>query len=181
MPSRKRSKAKARKAKKQGIVAVETEKCSHGCPPPPTNSTTNLIVDDFLIGYKSALNLLVSTSDSPYDNFERVSAYVMAKKACPPPSAIDHIHPHLISMGTDLLLQGGDKQFAMAAATLYAAALLLPPTRGNPSSVRDKLNVANLLRDLEEESERTIIRYFSKRIPCSCLKSMFEIAIHHQG
>ena len=83
----------------------------------------------------------------------------------------------LVSNGTHLLLSGVDsgKQIAGAVAVAIQELESFDPSEGkcfSGSSAKDLLKIVDIL----EGCERSVLQFYSKRIPCSCLENKYAAA-----
>ena len=84
---------------------------------------------------------------------------------------------HLASLGTDYLLKEQSRYTEMAATVAFVF-LSVEALKDEPVEhdvgVRTRDLVEGEMRDLAEGGDRDIVRFFSKRITCSCLKEKYK-------
>lgn len=193
MPSRKRIKGKLRKVKESSTLNIqgqqqcqqkreqqdenhellhhlinnlslqETKKCHHnGCTPPPPGD----ICDRFFRTLVDVLNTAVDISPNPiaahsamFQHFEEKAPELTV--VWDDEAIREKIASYLAYLGTEYLLQGHERYTKMASAIALAVLSF---------EMEPCANAAAMMRDLNDGNERETVRFFSKRINCSCLK-----------
>lgn len=172
MPSRKRLKGKQRKAT---AAARQTEsketdwsqlgrlgECNHGCPIIARHHPVSALVDDML---EAASDESKFISESVKLSIERHPQLWNDKDTCM--MAVDI----LISFTVSCFLSGGDID---AGRTIALALLYLTEYDGLESLDTAAYASAALRRDIVCGNDRDILRFYSKRIPCACLKELYN-------
>lgn len=182
MPSRKRNKGKERKANAASVAALTEESkwekwtrlgpsiCGHGCVALPSKDH---VVSRFLNDYENHYQRLTS------DHYNHHSFKDDAKKLF-----VDHpgvwMNPVFRNMtigilcttGANMILEG-DSFVHPALGIALMVILLEHGERGFDVAF---VSGSGLARDLGTASVRETIRFYEKRIPCSCLKKRYSEA-----
>jgi hypothetical protein len=183
MPSRKKAKGKARKAAKEAKAKEEEDRagfiprsadrllisaafpthCWHGYPPLPTGEED--ICRDFIGDFITAF-----ISQDVVDEFVTAHRVTGEKYADVYASKLDSVISMLLASGTKMILGGNNKQAQMnAMLTCYFeewVAVQVHETKAVPN--RAKIN------ELRFADDRTLVSFYRKRIPCSCLDERYE-------
>ena len=180
MPSRKRNKGRERKLKKEAkIVAsskwrmwagrplgVESDKlCNHGCTtlPPQEHAVS------------SFMNAFESLSD---ENGDVYTVMEKASKCCPGVWKDDEQRQTTISillrMGTNLILSEAVDNDYEAALGIARAILLLEFYDGADGCLRAAVLGSVYINGAC--GQRDVLKFYSKRLPCSCLKEVYKQA-----
>ena len=185
--SRKKNKGKERKAKKVEVertrkrnewllwatgdekVVGKTITCDHGCGAIPNDLDHPVLcfLDEFS-GQDKNMGSLVDASETI--NGETVLNNSMYRKML-----IDI----MIRMGTNMLLLSEGKHDIIRALTLAKAIAMLERYVDVGSDILEALKnreVGRKMRDLNSGSMRDGLKFFSKRVQCSCLKKMYQEA-----
>mmetsp|Transcript_36477 Transcript_36477/g.59523 ORF Transcript_36477/g.59523 Transcript_36477/m.59523 type:complete len:265 (+) Transcript_36477:219-1013(+) len=141
----------------------ETKKCHHnGCTPPPPGD----ICDRFLSALVDVLNKAVDVSPNPIAAHSAMFQYLEEK--APELTVVwdneairEKLASYLAYLGTEYLLQGQERYTKMASAIALAVLSF---------EMEPCANAAAMMRDLNDGNERETVRFFSKRINCSCLR-----------
>ena len=182
MPSRKKAKGKARKAakakeaeaaKKSGFVPQSAERlvisassptlCWHGCPSLSTGEEE--ICRDFISDFIAAF-----TSQNSEDEFVAAHHATEEKYGDVYASKWDSVFSIMLSRGAIMILDG-DKKCAQLNAMLtchfeeYMAVDLLK-TKAVPNWAK--------MNELRFADVHTLVSYYRKRIPCSCLDEKYK-------
>ena len=175
MPSRKRQKGKERRAKAATQTADQDEsekvdwsqlgrlgECNHGCPIiAPRHSVSDLVND--VLEAASDENKFIT--DSMKLSLERHPQLWNDKENR---KMAMHI---LISFTVNYILNG---EIIEAGRPMASALLFLSNYDGLGSLDTAAYVCAALRRDIVCGNDREILRFFSKRIPCSCLKDLYK-------
>ena len=198
MPSRKKAKGKARKAAKEAeavraeenesqavaemaanqrqeesleaqmqrliINATSSKHCRHGCPSLSTDESN--IFKDFINAYlatSSKQNKVVEGLVAAYEVTEVEYADVYDSK-------LEAVISIFLSRGTQRILDGDNRQaqlYAMLACYFenYMALCLL-----KTQAINNSTNPV----ELESADDHTLVSYYRKRIPCSCLDRKYK-------
>mmetsp|Transcript_10574 Transcript_10574/g.23409 ORF Transcript_10574/g.23409 Transcript_10574/m.23409 type:complete len:258 (-) Transcript_10574:31-804(-) len=193
MPSRKRSKGKARKAKapnddgeqQQGRQEREQQvqhhsipgqllselsivrRCDHGCPRPPDGD----VCSKFVVAFEDSMRVEFENGDHSLV----MAAVMVSSETINIDSRVwkdavirERLRSYLVSIGTDSLLNGNMTKAMVHAITIIMLEL---STTSDPIVFNRKLTA--LTRDLVQDKERETTRFFSKRIGCSCLTERY--------
>ena len=177
MPSRKRSKGKARRARAAASSSVvnknandigevqmlntlslkQDKRCSHGRPRNPSDECTR-----FMASYEAELKYLMNAQSSlaSIGALSKASKTVKVAK-----SDVDDVSACILSLGVDYVLRG---DFDMAT-TIAMSLVQLRHSNFFGSSVPSSKAIQKVV-DLSHEGIRETIAFYSKRIDCSCLK-----------
>jgi len=171
MPSRKRNQGRARKAKAAGGAPYRMEPrpqtgeggCRHGCTLESdhiSNAFVGACYDEWDKGTVSN-NPLVFMQDG---------MNLALKKYPINRSDWDHAKSRFVEDGVKIILRG---DFDPTTIGMIAAAILFLESENSDLILeKDGLTVTDIL----DGCKRTAIRYFSKRIPCSCLDDLYAEA-----
>ena len=186
MPSRKKAKGKARKAAKEAKAKEEGGRavkggiqrqgesveammnrltiCSHGCPSLSAGEakTSEDFIDAFLEAFFSKVDM-VDGFEAATDTTKEVYGEIYASK-------LDAIISIFLYNGTDNILDGNNKaaqQFASLAAYFeeYNAYEVC--------KTKARINYSKVI-ELERADGNTLVSYYRKRIPCSCLDEKYK-------
>jgi len=181
MPSRKRAKGRARKLKQQAREpAVERSvdgeninlleqnirriehKCDHGCSITPQGHPVSVIVDSFI---KTMRDCRVSVHESllmTVKKHQEVWKDDTMKKM-----VIDE----MLSIGTNLII---DKDIEVGRMISEAIILLEKYTSSENIHPSVLSKATEDLLYIQSAEEREIVRFYKKRIPCSCLDDLYS-------
>ena len=182
MPSRKRNKGQARKAKVKSTTSAdklshrirnlslgELTRCRHGAKEVPDEC--HRFINTFYQEWSKSpakdddtppLMRAVATTLMEFQEVWRNKIYLEAVKA------------HLVSHGTEMILQS---EFNDAALELACAIITMDNydpdsfSRTLRQPLPDKEYMKN--RDLSQGCGRSLVQFYSKRIPCSCLDKKY--------
>ena len=176
MPSRKRNKGKERKAKKEASCwwrriaqPAPAASCNHGCPqlPPRDHPVSRFMATlEARYGRKIALVALLENLFTTHPEVWKNDEHRQM--------AIDI----LLSMGTNTILstKGDEKNRFIMAWEVSFTSLLLDCYDGN-GDFRYAYGCAQVKSPVYMNGgTRDILKFYSKRLPCSCLKEMHKEA-----
>lgn len=188
MPSRKRNKAKERKAKaavakgcSDDLIIGGSEwtkflqekggaTCTHGAPAlvsDHTNTVTRYIKAFFeRRRHKVAKEDVISLLASLFGDFRDVWGDEILRR-----TALDV----LLSVGTNMLLCG-EAVAGKDMARIVAQEMILVLEKYEGEFGTALINVASACADLRGGGDRELVRFYSRRIPCSCLKGLYSEA-----
>lgn len=177
MPSRKKAKGRARKAKaKEGnLVLHDDSVCRHGCEPISKDDFCYKFVKQFEVEMNAAYDLLPDG-----DDFQIASIYNKTIERLDDEFNFiwdnEDIQTRLaqlyISLGTNLLLKCTSRSKNMASAV--AIAVLMSQFNNDMDKVLKRASRRSLIRDLEDGIVYDAVKFFLKRAPCQCLKKMYS-------
>ena len=192
MPSRKKAKGKARRAKAKakddcdsgneisllvGNLSLNSKnKCTHGRRDISSDHICFHFVEEFEVAVKAAFEELVFKQQNPtcgpfliYGNaINRVDSDLCTEISGNDDN-VQILRSLLLSLGVDLLLS--DREYSSPPATIVAIAVLFVQHKFDIKEVRASDTSARALHDLNDGgSEEDTTRILSKRIPCNCLK-----------
>ena len=177
MPSRKRAKGKARKAKaKEGNLILHNDSvCRHGCESISKGDFRYKFVKQFEIEMNAAYDLLPDGDDfqiaNIYNNtIERLDDefnFIWDNEDIQ--TSLVQLY---ISLGTNLLLRSTSRSKNMASAV--AIAVLMSQFNNDMDKVLKKASRRSLIRDLEDGIVYDAVKFSLKRTPCQCLKKMYS-------
>jgi len=173
MPSRKRNQGRARKAKAAGGAPPTREPrpqpreggCRHGCTLPPghvCNAFVQACYDEWdkaaagtnmVVAIQDSINLALKTRPIKESDFYQA-------KSC------------FVEDGVNIILRGGFNTGTRKAFCMIAAAVQFFEGIHGRNTAKEMLKVNDILFGCK----RTAIRFFSKRIPCSCLDDLYSEA-----
>ena len=196
MPSRKKAKGKARKAAKEAREAKEEESdavvtanqrqerslamqmqqlrinaltptvCSHGCP--SLSSDEEKICVDFIHAY---IDTFIS-QDNVAEAFITAREVTEEKYPSMYSSKMEVLISILLSRGTQMILDGGVDNLTARLNAMLAfyfedyLAVEVHKTRGVACPTK--------VIELEGADDHTLVSYYKKRIPCSCLDKKYK-------
>ena len=181
MPSRKRNKGKERRAKKEaargawwrGWASQKEAGCSHGCAviPPPGH----------------AVSKFMNTFDEEWNGNDILAATKSTFTAHP---EVWHNNEHqqmtidmLLNIGTNLILGGSEDlgyKYKMAQQ-LVLATHIIEGYDGEDDLVHPTHIAAvkgGVVIEIGSNRERDILKFYTKRLPCACLKDKYKHARH---
>ena len=197
MPSRKKAKGKARKAAKEAkakeeesravvnvaanqrqeesveeqlqrliINAASPKLCRHGCPSPSLSPDEGKMFKDFINAYIDIFrshNKVAEGFVEAYEATEEKYAEVYASK-------LDIVISLLLGNGTQMILEGDNSQAQLYAflASYFEQVFLecLHQTKTTVNSTSPP--------ELYGADDHTLVSYYRKRIPCSCLDEKYK-------
>ena len=192
MPSRKRNKGKERKAKKEAKAGAfwrgwaigdrdispwspgsgerDDAQCTHGCVLPPRDHAVSRFMNSFEEARRknSVLNAMSSTVDAHPRVWNDANHRQMVVNI-------------LLSVGTNMILNEelmkiDDK---CCAAVGIASAILLLDCYDGRGRFKNVYNATNMKLHLSlpmGSGKRDLLKFYSKRLPCSCLKEEYKRA-----
>ena len=177
MPSRKKAKGKARKAKaKEGnLILHDDNVCRHGCEPISKGDFCYKFVKQFEVEMNAAYDFL---PDAP-DDFQIASIYNKTIERLDDEFNFiwhdEDIQMSLVQMyiclGTNLLLKSTSRSNNMASAVTIA--VLMSQFNNDMDKLLKRASRRSLIRDLEDGIVYDAVKFFLKRTPCQCLKKMY--------
>ena len=185
MVSRKRNKAKDRKAKKietkratahdmwWGFATTKAE-CGHGCIlPTDSDHPVSKFTDDFVTHWNDkSMNVLDLTN----------SSFQAHKHVWNDENYKQHAINILLRIGTNLLIHANSENKNLGAALSLTRSIIILEQHDGTDSLEVVYNsraAAAKMRDLSarnSSSRRDALKFYSKRIPCSCLQKMHKEA-----
>ena len=190
MPSRKRAKGKARKAKNNILFHHGPHQCRHGCS---EILSENDVCCRFIVQLEREARGIFNSDVTRFNEAQPTNAPTTAEPTGA--SAFNDITnrliksnqfnevfndeaiqkkllPQLLRVGTDCLLKDEHKEYYSMLATVVAITALFCQHNVNEDDIlatKDR----EVYRDLFQGCEYDVIKFFAKRIPCNCLKEMY--------
>ena len=179
MPSRKKLKGKARKAKaKEGHLTLHNDSvCRHGCESISKDDIRYKFVQQFEVElnavYHSSVNeCLQDICDSIIERLEVDSQFRMIWDNV---TIQKELVPLFVCLGTNILLyQSANNNVARTKACVVAITALHALHEFDIDRIMGSRKDRSTLRDLEDALDYDIIRFFAKRTSCKCLKKMYS-------
>jgi len=169
MPSRKRNQGRARKAKAAGGAPSKREpqrqasECRHGCSLPPDH-VGNAFVETCYDESDKAFAYGANKWDDIRDGMKlALEKYPLNK------NDMDQAKSRFVEDGVNTILRGGFNPFKVG---LIADAILFIESYTWIVPPKETMKISDILNGCK----RTAIRFFSKRIPCSCLDDLYAEA-----
>ena len=183
MPSRKRAKGKARKAKNNNILFQPgPQQCTHGCN---ELLSKNDVCYRFLVQLEREVHSLCVhhyntktglTIDSAYTaTITRLIECNQFHEVFNEEAIQKKLLPHLLVVGTDCLLKDERKEYHSMLASILAIAALFCQHNFNEDEILASKDMGTY-RDMLQGCEYDLIKFFAKRIPCNCLKEMYSLS-----
>lgn len=193
MPSRKRNKGKERKAKKEAAANlqstlqkrmsqtfwwnnwVEVSRCTHGCVVPPPDHAVAGFMNTFVEAWNGE-----SAFEEDWDQ-NNVNDALEATFEKHPDVWNDEVHRQmaigvLLRMGTNMILKSEDDYDIDIARRIGIIIVILDGYDGN-GSYQHAANVAMVKGVIfAAGNERDILKFYSKRLSCSCLTEKYKQA-----
>ena len=197
MPSRKRNKGRARKAKAIKAKEIQSEPdavvaeddtrtlrvlrcwftrrwqdvsiCSHNCPPLPAAHVGKELLD--AIVNKSHEACMGSSDERTGSTLTQAIDEFESKHpdVWADSSIRELVRKSFLGRSVDIVLQNEDEGYLMAAGMLATASLMLEPDYAfKELSAKQQLKLADVL----EGDKKSLIDFFSKRITCQCVDNM---------
>ena len=191
--SRKKNKGKERKAKKEETERVrkrlawwgfagekKTERtyirCNHGLGDIPMSDNQGLIPND---SDHPILNFLDDFLGNVQVNFPPENLFIASR----PHTTIlknsayrEIIVNAMIKMGTNMMLLTNGDSISLSVLSLAKSICVLEHYVDSMNAALSNREVQTKLRDLHTGSRRDALKFYSKRVSCSCLKSMHQEA-----
>jgi len=180
MPSRKKAKGKARKAKaKEGHLILHNDSvCRHGCEPISKDDICYKFVKQFEVELNAAFDLYYDThhqlADLYNETFDRLQANNQFNMIWDDKLMQKRVLPLFVSLGTNLILSTKTRSSHMASVV----AMVIATSSHNfdrSEAIRQTERTRCLLRDLEDGLEYDSARLLFKSSPCQCLKKMYYL------
>lgn len=182
MPSSKRNRGKARRAKAAVSGSDEREGCNHGFSMLPIESPDSQTLEDFMKSLRADVHADLLVYGANTDAADATQMVMAALKMHPDvlnnktlrESAISF----LVRFGTDTILEDdqvgihnirGAALFALYAIALENYDTSKPLYREDLSDMMANEDFFMKYRDLVQGCERSVLRFFCRRTPCSCL------------
>ena len=176
LPSRKKAKAKARKAKTKecNLILHDNSVCRHGCESISKEDLCYKFVKQFEVElssvFKSCQDHLL---DSCSDAIDRLKDSNQFNMIWDDETIQKRLIPLFINLGVNLLLKNNIR-FSQKGSMV---AMMTELCRYN-FDVDKVLGLGleksrRIVRDLEDGMEYDLTKYFIKKIPCGCLQKMF--------
>jgi len=179
MPSRKKAKGRARKAKaKEGHLILHNDSvCRHGCEPISKEDICYQFVKQFEVElnavYSSNNECLRDICNSVIERLEVDTdqfSMIWNKK-----SIQKELVPLFVCLGTNILLRGSANiDMARTMACVVAITALHALHEFDIGELMASRKSRRCLRDLEDALDYDVIRFFAKRTSCQCLKKMYS-------
>ena len=181
MPSRKRAKGKARKAKKNILFQHGPHECTHGCC---EILSDNDVCYRFLVQLEREAHSLYVHHRKTKTDLTIGSAYTATITRLIECNQFTEIFndeatrkmllPCLLGAGTDCLLK--DKEYGYMLASVVAVTALFCQHNFHEDEILASKDMG-IYRDLFQGSlGYDVIKFFAKRIPCNCLKEMYSLS-----
>ena len=185
MPSRKRAKGKARKAKKNILFQHGPHECTHGCS---EILSENDVCYRFLVQVVQSFNDVCLHYDETETDFTIISVFSDTINPLQKSNQFNEVFndeaiqkkllPHLLGAGTDYLRKDEDKNYYLMLASVVAITAVFCQHNFNEKDVLASKD-REVYRDLAQGCLGTkydTVKFFTKRIPCNCLKGMYSSA-----
>ena len=189
MPSRKRVKGKLRKAKSVARAVCTDEstwlnwllwgtrmkgiQCSHGAVTPSSvSNTSNKDIDLFMSDFVDSIRQDVELSSLMRELLIRHPTVFNDD------GQLKIIISNMLAMGTnDILRDKIDRRMGTDNACILACSVLILENYAETNDINASLYLAYpKKRDIDDGGEREALRFFSKRISCTCLDIMYAQA-----
>lgn len=185
MPSRKRAKGKARKAKAResncNLILHNDSVCRHGCEIISKVDVCYKFVEQLEVEIKTTIDSMpegtaLSLSEGTIKRLKERKEY---NKIWNDDSedTLQKIRALFINLGTNLLSLSRDQiqftELEFAMATIVAIVTISSHHDYDVRKALDVIKSRNSLRDLSNAQLYDIIKYFYKRTPCQCLKKLY--------
>ena len=181
MPSRKKAKGKARKARANAsnLILHNDNVCRHGCEPISKEDSCYQLVKQFEVElnaiYRSS-NRIFQFGDLYNDTIERLDTQFnrlnedISSENCVIDTKKRLLHL-FVCLGTNLLLKGDHHSTNMASVVAIGA--LMSQHRFNRKLAFETKARRLRMRDLEDGVIYDAVKLFYKKSPCQCLKKMY--------
>ena len=182
MPSRKRAKGKARKAKNNILFQPGPHKCRHGWGELLSENDVcyrflkqlEREVHSLYLHHKNTRTSL--TIDSAYhDTIARLHKSNQFDEVFNEKIIQKKLIPRLLGAGTDCLLKDEYKEYHSMLASVLAIAALFCQHNVSEDEILASKDMGTY-RDMLQGCEYDLIKFFAKRIPCNCLKEMYSLS-----
>ena len=184
MPSRKRAKGKARKAKAQAsncnLILHNESVCRHGCEVISKDDICYKFVEQFEVVLLKVVDCSLSLYGRKLTVFEMFSASTAVLAENNEFRVIDtgeetdqKLSSLYVNLGVNLLLKNKDDRSSLLSNVVAVAALSSSYGFDSSTIMRSRKS-RDIIRDLDKsEAVYDSIKFFHKKIPCQCLKKMY--------
>ena len=181
MPSRKKAKGRARKAKaKEGNLILHNDSvCRHGCASISKEDSCYKFIKQFEVELNAVHSSNVQCLQDACDIImERLEADSQFRAIWDTESIQKELVPLFLCLGTNILLHNSAniKKYSIGRqmAAVVAITALHALHEFDVDNVMASRKDRSSLRDLEDGLDYDIIRFFAKRTSCQCLKKMYS-------
>ena len=183
MPSRKRAKGKARKAKKNNSILFQhgPHECTHGCC---EILSKNDVCCRFLVQLEREVHSLYLHHNNTKTDLTISSAYTATITRLIECNQFNEVFnekiiqkkllPQLLRVGTDCLFKDEHKEFHSMLAEVVAVTALCCQHNFHEDEILASKDMGTYRDTLQGSLEYDVIKFFAKRIPCNCLKEMYS-------
>ena len=191
MPSRKRAKGKARKAKAResncNLILHNESVCRHGCEVISKDDICYKFVEQFEVEMKTAIDVSLKGANSLSFSDETIKRLKASKEYNMiwdnnSEETQQKLQSLFINLGTNLLLRDvtleanavvGYEAIQLGMASIVAMAIVSSQHDYDVLKALFDLKSRLVLRDLNDGLSYDIIKFFHKRSPCKCLKKIY--------
>jgi hypothetical protein len=175
MPSRKKAKGKARKARANAsnLILHNDNVCRHGCEPISKDDICYQFVKQYEVEmnkvYDSMKEYLIDVHKSAID---RLRANDQFSVVWDDEAIQKRLFPLFVSLGTNLQLKHGYQ--ANIRACVVAIAAVCSQYNFDVNEATKSRKSRALIRDLGDGLEYDSVRFHARRVSCQCLKKMYS-------
>jgi len=179
MPSRKKAKGRARKARANAsnLILHNDSVCRHGCGPISKEDICYQFVKQFEVELNAAFDLYYDThhqlADLYNETFDRLQANNQFNMIWDDKLMQKRVLPLFVSLGTNLILSTKTRCASHMASVVAMVIATSSHNFDRSEAIRKTERTRCLLRDLEDGLEYDSAKLLFKSSPCQCLKKIY--------